>query len=138
MRASRRAHGRTTRVEYALPHEATSAGRARKLTTAFLTRPHRHSAALDMERVDEATLVVSELVTNATRHGGSGCRLRLAISDHRVTVEVHDDNPARPRMGSPEAGAESGRGLAIVRHLAESFEVVGARHGKTVRAVLAG
>jgi anti-sigma regulatory factor (Ser/Thr protein kinase) len=94
-------------------------------------------AAIRTEHVDDATLVVSELVANATEHGHSGCRLRLAVSDDHVIVEVHDDNPVQPHMRPPIVAAESGRGLAIVRHLSESLEVIGARDGKTVRAVLA-
>ncbi|MBC9714775.1 ATP-binding protein [Streptomyces sp. TRM66268-LWL] len=125
-------------MEYTLPRAAASAGRARELTTAFLARPHCRVAVFDQRRVHEATLVVSELVANATEHGRSGCRLRLAVSADRVIVEVDDDNPDRPQVRSGEDLAERGRGLAIVRHLSDSLEFIGAGEGKTVRAVLAG
>ncbi|MEV0115743.1 ATP-binding protein [Streptomyces sp. NPDC050844] len=143
MRAHTRAHRHTARAEFALPQEAASAGRARKLTSVFLTRPHRHVTKVDAERVDDATLIVSELVTNATRHGRSPCRLRLVVSNDQVTVEVHDASPVSPHVlktgTDPKADTEreSGRGLAMVRHLAARLEVVGTgRGGKTVRAVL--
>ncbi|MFG2501248.1 ATP-binding protein [Streptomyces sp. NPDC048441] len=137
MRAHQRAHRHIARVEYTLPQEAASAGRARKLTSAFLRRPHRHLTGVAADRVDDATLIVSELVTNATQHGRSPCRLRLEVSDDRVTVEVHDSSPDGPRVLGPSADRESGRGLAMVRHLAARLEVVGSgQRGKAVRAVL--
>ncbi|WP_371749360.1 ATP-binding protein [Streptomyces sp. NBC_01283] len=138
VRAPKRVHRRVARVEYVLPQEAASAGRARKLTSAFLTRPRRHLTEVDAERVDDATLIVSELVANATQHGRSPCRLRLQVSGDEVTVEVHDASPVGPRTLKPSTERESGRGLAMVRHLAARLEVVGSgRHGKAVRAVLA-
>ncbi|MFF5483557.1 ATP-binding protein [Streptomyces sp. NPDC012935] len=137
MRALRHAHRYTARAEYVLPQASASAGRARKLATAFLARPHRRVAAVHTEGVNDATLVVSELVANATRHGHSDCRLRLAVYDHRVIVEVHDDNPTQPQVRPKSDVAEGGRGLAIVQDIAESLEVIGAPDGKTVRAVLA-
>ncbi|MWA08999.1 ATP-binding protein [Streptomyces sp. BA2] len=138
MRAHKRAHRHVARVEYVLPQEAASAGRARKLTSAFLTRPRRHLTEVDSERVDDATLIVSELVANATQHGQSPCRLRLEVSDDKVTVEVHDASPVGPRVLKPSTERDSGRGLAMVRHLSARLEVVGSgRRGKAVRAVLA-
>ncbi|MFF4799923.1 ATP-binding protein [Streptomyces sp. NPDC001351] len=135
MRAHRRTHRRSVRVEYLLPDEAESAGRARKLTSQFLARPDRRAAGLDAEQVGDATLIVSEL--NATRHGGT-CRLRLHVSDTRVTVEVYDDSPGRPRVRPLTTWGESGRGLAMVRCLAQRLDIDPVSGGgKRVRAVLA-
>ncbi len=90
------------------------------------------------ERVDDAALVVSELVANAVEHARGGCRLRLEVSGDRVTVEVYDTSPVRPRVRRPSSERENGRGLALVRQLAHRLEVVTVRRGgKTVRAVLA-
>ncbi|WP_246201397.1 ATP-binding protein [Streptomyces alboniger] len=138
MRAHQRAHRPTTRVEYALPQEAASAGRARRLTCAFLVRAHHRKTELTAERVDDAALVVSELVSNAVQHAHGGCRLRVEVSGDRVTVEVYDTSPVRPRVRKPSSERENGRGLAMVRQLTHRLEVVTARRGgKTVRAVLA-
>ncbi|WP_245685534.1 ATP-binding protein [Streptomyces yerevanensis] len=138
MRTHRRTHRRSVRVEYLLPDEAASAGRARRLTSAFLSRSRHRMARVDAEQIDDATLIVSELVTNATRHGRSPCRLRLEVSDERVTVEVFDDSPDQLRLRQPAVEDESGRGLAMVRCLAQRFDVtpvIGG--GKRVRAILA-
>ncbi|MGH4031089.1 ATP-binding protein [Actinomycetota bacterium Odt1-20B] len=138
MRAPQRAHRRSARAEYLLPHEAASAGRARQLTSRFLDRSRRRVRRVDAERVDDAALIVSELVTNAALHGRSPCRLRVEVADAYVVVEVYDASPARPRLRPLTAEGESGRGLAMVRMLAQHFAVTPvAGGGKTVRAVLA-
>ncbi|GGW82209.1 MULTISPECIES: ATP-binding protein [Streptomyces] len=138
MRTHRRTHRRSERVEYLLSDHATSAGRARRLTSAFLARPRQRMAPVHAEQIDDATLIVSELVANATRHGRGGCRLRLRVTDEQVIVEVCDDSPARPRLRPPAPDAESGRGLAMVRCLAERFDVTPVTGGgKRVRAILA-
>ena len=137
MRTRRRTHRRSARVEYVLPDEAESAGRARKLTSQFLARTDRKTAGLGAEHIGDATLIVSELVTNATRHGGS-CRLRLHVSDTQVTVEVYDGSPGRPGVRPLTTWGESGRGLAIVRCLAQRFDIDRVDGGgNRVRAVLA-
>lgn len=136
MRTHRRTHRRSIGVEYLLPDDAESAGMARKLTSQFLARPDRW-AGLDAEHIGDATLIVSELVTNATRHGGS-CRLRLHVSDTQVTVEVYDGSPGRPRVRPLTNWGESGRGLAMVRCLAQHLDIDPvAGGGNRVRAVLA-
>ncbi|MEU3337258.1 ATP-binding protein [Streptomyces sp. NPDC006668] len=137
MRTRRRTHRRSARVEYVLPDEAESVGRARKLTSQFLARPDGRTAGLGAEHIGDATLIVSELVTNATRHGGS-CRLRLHVSDTQVTVEVYDGSPGRPGVRPLTTWGESGRGLAIVRCLAQRFDIDRVDGGgNRVRAVLA-
>ncbi|TQK50614.1 anti-sigma regulatory factor (Ser/Thr protein kinase) [Streptomyces sp. SLBN-118] len=135
-----RAHGRSRRraacATYLLPRAETSARWARHLTTAFLTRGCGEK--LSGDQVEDATLVVSELVTNATRHGRSNCRLRLHVDPGLVTVEVQDASPVHPRLCSPLDLDEGGRGMVMVRELSQHVAVRGGRGGgKTVSAVLA-
>ncbi|MEU8956583.1 ATP-binding protein [Streptomyces sp. NPDC048518] len=138
MRAHQRAHRPTERVEYALPQELASASRARRLASGFLVGSRRRKTEVDADRVDDATLVVSELVSNAVRHADGGCRLSVEVSGARVTVAVTDASPERPCFQKPSVDREGGRGLTMVRELAHRLEVVGAhRGGKTVRVVLA-
>jgi anti-sigma regulatory factor (Ser/Thr protein kinase) len=137
MRTHRRTHGRSERVEYLLLDEAASACRARGLTSKFLARS-RSGTGAGAEQIDDVKLVVSELVANATRHGRSACRLRLYDSGEQVTVEVYDDSPLPPRVRPFTAEGESGRGLAMVRCLAQRLDVTAVTGGgKRVRAVLA-
>ncbi|MEV6399727.1 ATP-binding protein [Streptomyces sp. NPDC051907] len=136
MRAPRHARRRAVRATYILPQAETSAGWARYLTTAFLT--HGCGEKVSGEQVEDATLIVSELVANATRHGHSGCRLRLHVDPGQVTVEVEDASPVPPTMCTPDPLEESGRGIAMVRQLSQEFCVLGGPGGgKTVQAVLA-
>ncbi|OEU96184.1 ATP-binding protein [Streptomyces oceani] len=137
MGADSRAVRRTARVEYALPQEDLSARWARRLTTGFLAGSWTPPEAERWR--DEAALVVSELVTNATRHGDSRCRLRLSTAAAGgVTIEVHDDGPGQPTARSASQEAEGGRGIALVRCLTRRLDVTPhPAGGKTVRAVLA-
>lgn len=137
MRASTRPQRRTARVEYTLPRKAASARWARQLTTGFLNGSRTPPEAAT--HVDDANLVVSELVTNATRHGRGRCRLRLSSADGAVTVEVRDDGVRLPTTRRPGPEGEGGRGIAMVRRLATDLNVTLAPGGgKTVRAVLDG
>ncbi|WP_405673594.1 ATP-binding protein [Streptomyces sp. NBC_01530] len=138
MRAHRRTQWRSVRVEYLLLDEAASARRARGLASKFLACSRLPTAEVEAEQIDDVKLVVSELVANATRHGRSACRLRLQVSDERVTVEVYDESPLPPRVRPFTADGESGRGLAMVRCLAQHLDVMSVTGGgKRVRAVLA-
>lgn len=107
------------------------------LTSQFLARPALRTVGLDAERIGDAALIVSELVTNATRHGGS-CRLCLHVSDTQVTVEVYDGSPGRPGVRPLTTWGESGRGLSMVRYLAQRLDIDPVDGGgNRVRAVLA-
>ncbi|GAA3855649.1 ATP-binding protein [Streptomyces sedi] len=88
-----------------------------------------HSWQLD-EQFDCVALVVSELVTNALRHGvaprtpewvPAQARPRLELELVRCTARlvcaVRDPSERAPRPAHADSAAESGRGL----HLVESF-----------------
>ncbi|MGW4521792.1 ATP-binding protein [Amycolatopsis sp. NPDC004378] len=75
--------------------------------------------------VDDALLVVTELSTNALRHGTGRPVLRLSVGAGHVRVEVFDDDPAPPVRRSP--GADGGWGLALVERLSLAWGT--ARHG---------
>ncbi|MFG2341692.1 ATP-binding protein [Streptomyces yangpuensis] len=84
------------------------------------------------ERLDDLSLCVSELATNALRYGvppGRGYLLRLfGFADATVRAEVHDSGPGLSRI----AGRPHGRGLALVEALADDWGVVGRAPGKIV------
>ena len=108
---------------------------ARQLTTGFLTGTRTPPEAAG--QVEEAALVVSELVTNAALHGKGRCRLRLSSVEGTVTVEVRDDGSVLPRVRHAGSDGESGRGIAMVSRLARRLAVTTAPDGgKTVSAVL--
>ena len=71
--------------------------------------------------VDAVVLVVSELVTNAVRHGRPPVHLVLRRTQQDVSVDVHDGDPGEPPAHPVPAAqsAESGRGMSIVEALGE-------------------
>ncbi|MFJ6723656.1 ATP-binding protein [Streptomyces sp. NPDC091281] len=84
-------------------------------------------------RSADVSLCVSELVTNAVRHGvprGRGLRLRLRYDRDLVRVEVHDSGGGVPRV--QEEPDEGGRGLLLVSVLADKWGVGERSPGKVV------
>jgi anti-sigma regulatory factor (Ser/Thr protein kinase) len=68
--------------------------------------------------IDDATLIVSELVTNAIQHSGSAqVTFTLAAREGFLRLAVHDGMPNRPVVREAEDDAERGRGLFLVAHL---------------------
>ncbi|WP_086726077.1 ATP-binding protein [Streptomyces carpinensis] len=83
--------------------------------------------------VDEAELLVSELVTNAVLHAHTEVEVRAWARTGRVHVRVRDREPHRtvaPHSRGLEAG--TGRGLQLVEDLAAGYGVECDSCGKTV------
>ncbi|MGW5256165.1 SpoIIE family protein phosphatase [Streptomyces sp. NPDC004012] len=78
-------------------------------------------------------LVVSELVTNAIRYGGSPIRLRL-IRDRSLICEVFDGSSTSPHLRRAHAFDEGGRGLLLVAQLTQRWGSRQTDQGKTIWA----
>jgi two-component sensor histidine kinase len=83
------------------------------------------------ELVDTTELLVSELVTNALRHGDGDIRLRL-LRDRTLVCEVWDGALVQPRRRRARETDEGGRGLQLVSLLSESWGSRRTHRGKTV------
>ena len=81
---------------------------------------------LDPDQAHSLRLIVSELVTNALRHGDDGERIDLAVTPKPefLCVQVTDDGPGlAPRPRALETDDEGGFGLYFVEQLARRWGV---------------
>ncbi|MER7501669.1 ATP-binding protein [Nonomuraea pusilla] len=69
----------------------------------------------------DTQLVVSELVTNAMRHGGGAVQLRLLAHERDLACVVTDYSSASPMPSPPDVLAEFGRGLRLVEALCSGW-----------------
>ena len=129
--------GPSTQVEEAvlpLASDLRAVAHARTFLAAALT-------AWDAgDLLEEAELVLSELVTNALVHTDSaaGVTLRFEPARRRLTVAVRDASTRHPRERHAGEDALGGRGLAIVEALSAAWGVAAEGAGKTVWAELRG
>ncbi len=108
--------------------ERSAVGEVRRELREFL----RHRS--DEEQTEAAELLVSELVTNALIHTRHGAVVTATATSARLRVEVQDfaseDLPA-PYVPNADDGTH-GRGLILVRSLADAWGVEAQVLGKVV------
>jgi anti-sigma regulatory factor (Ser/Thr protein kinase) len=109
--------------------------RARQATRTFIGTL---SPAPDPTAADALILVVSELVTNAVRHGGGRYVLELSADADTLSAAVTDRSPAPPREHTPVLGSDSsGLGWYLIRLLTSHVSIsAGPGPGKTIHARL--
>ena len=88
----------------------------RRATATFLRR-----SVWTVPLADDVVLAVSELVTNAIRHGDGEVKLRVSVANGEVRVTVTDGSPERAVLRQADADDESGRGLALVAAFAHRW-----------------
>lgn len=81
---------------------------------------------------DDATLVVSELATNAVVHGHSALEVHLGWSAAGLDIAVRDRGLGVPRPASVPPLSQHGRGLRIVSDLATDWGTQPDQTGKVV------
>jgi anti-sigma regulatory factor (Ser/Thr protein kinase) len=107
-----------------LPAARTSPSAARRFVSEQLA---------SADGVAEITLCVSELVSNAILHAGTGCVVRLHENRSAVRVEVRDQNPhVMPVKRDYDATSVTGRGLQLIDRLTARWGVDVDTEGKTV------
>ncbi|MFI8368719.1 ATP-binding protein [Streptomyces sp. NPDC085466] len=135
----------STSASCALPARYDAVRGARKFTSATLDSWNLG------DRFDDVALVVSELVTNALRHGvpddgrsedpqAPPVRLHLMRWASRLVCAVRDPSRESPeaRGGEEDFSAESGRGLFLVESFSDSWgwhPLAGRLQGKVVWAL---
>ena len=107
------------------PHPS-SVGAARRLVRELVTVAGR------TDLVDDAELLVSEVVTNALIHAGSPIRVRGQVGRRGIRVEVSDASPHHPALRDYANTAGTGRGLGLLVELVDDWGVASGEVGKTV------
>ncbi|MER7577023.1 ATP-binding protein [Streptomyces sp. NPDC126514] len=118
-----------------LDHTPQAPHRARRHTSTTL-----RGWGLSRAVVDDAVLIVSELVTNAYLHARTETvGLELLLDAGQLVISVHDGSPAPVDVTTPchTPGCDHGRGLGIIRTLAHAVGCSPTATGKTVWALMA-
>lgn len=113
--------------ERTFPNDSRSIALARHYTIETL-------AGIAPDVADAIAVLVSELATNSVRHASSDFTVSIEREPHQIRVAVTDEGAGVPFLQSPSRRDASGRGLQIVRELADDWGVTGRPDGpgKTV------
>jgi anti-sigma regulatory factor (Ser/Thr protein kinase) len=109
-------------VRVELRGEPSAAGAARDAVC-------RIGSAVDSDVLEDVRLLVSEVVTNAVRHGGGGRRQHISMDlrftdDGLIRVEVTDGGPGfTPGRPEPRPDRAGGWGLVLLDRLADRWGV---------------
>ncbi|MBT2509780.1 ATP-binding protein [Streptomyces sp. ISL-98] len=118
-----------TSSSMAVPHGPAGVGEAR-----HRMRDELRVNGVSESVIDDAVLILSELLSNACRHGRPLGQAEVGDGDiraawrvdraGRLTVEVTDGGgPTRPVPATPSVTARGGRGLNIISALAQDWGV---------------
>jgi anti-sigma regulatory factor (Ser/Thr protein kinase) len=120
----------TPRAQRELPVSAEAPAIARDFLRTSTCVAH-HSAVLD-----DAVLLVSELVTNSVLHGGPPLVVAIDCDGEMLQVRVRDGSSSLPQPRHATQADEGGRGLELVANLSSAWGVDPAADGKHVWFVL--
>jgi len=109
--------------------EVASAPAAREWLGRFLAQ---HRVAPEVSA--DASLVLSELVTNALRHGLGEIVARSSVDGEELHVSVTDSGDELPELQARDSGRIGGLGLVVVAEVANDWGVAPFPGGKTVWA----
>ncbi|MGW1590256.1 ATP-binding protein [Streptomyces sp. NPDC002386] len=114
---------------------AISAAQARAAAERFLDRVRATGRIPVPDRVvQDAQLVVSELITNVVRHTSGPCGLGLEVSPDgdRLSISVWDSSHRMPEVRSHDGQRIGGHGLEIVKAISHTLSVTARDEGKHV------
>ena len=82
--------------------------------------------------IDDASLLASELMSNAVKHGGGVVDLQIEAEDGVLHVGVHDDAVGAPVVNRASSTSSGGRWMWIVQSVAHDWGTDPDASGKTV------
>ena len=92
---------------------------------------------LAAEVVDDAVLVVEELVANVVDHAHTPFQLVVRLTNRVLHLSVRDSDAGLPQVRPFDPDAARGRGLQVIASLAQSWGCDRHERGKTVWVDLA-
>ena len=111
---------------------ATACRQIRRSLRALLT-----GWGVAADAVDDALLVVEELVANVVDHARTRFQLAVRLTGRLLHVAVRDGSAGLPHLNPFDPNAVRGRGLQVVATLAQQWGYEPDEHGKTVWVDLA-
>jgi len=106
----------TSPAEIVLPLDVEAAARSREFLRDAICAPH-HATALE-----DAELLVSELVTNGIRYAAPPIVLRIECENQdSLRILVRDGSPLMPRLNHAEPEDERGRGMYLVDYISDEW-----------------
>jgi anti-sigma regulatory factor (Ser/Thr protein kinase) len=100
-----------------LPHRVDSVPAARAFLTQLL-----HGWEVADEVIDDASLLTTELMSNAVEHGSGVVDLEIAVQDGLLHIGVHDDSVELPTQhDAASTSLEGGRGIWLVQSIARDW-----------------
>lgn len=108
----------------AIPQYSVISCHGRELTAPSHAREQARKSLFGWglaEHAEDAALIISELVTNAIRHGAGPVIAGISYGNGHLRIEVHDDGPDRPVRSHATAYDQSWRGLAVIDGLIELY-----------------
>jgi anti-sigma regulatory factor (Ser/Thr protein kinase) len=113
-----------------MPHRVDSVPAARAFLSKLLS-----GWELSDQVIDEASLLTTELLSNAVEHGSGVVDMEISVHDGLLRVGVHDSSVELPeeRDGTSDS-LEGGRGIWLVQSIARDWgsDSSGKEPGKTV------
>jgi len=112
-----------------VPHRVDSVPAAR----SFLAKLLRGWDVAD-QVIDDASLLATELMSNAVEHGLGVVHLEIAVHDGLLRIGVHDNAVELPVVGDATETSFDGRGIWLVQSIARDWgsDTSGEEPGKTV------
>lgn len=103
---------------------------------------HGRECGMSDTAVGDLIMVANELATNAVRHGGGTGQMSFWRQDRLLYCQVSDRGPGMINPSS--AGAErieltslTGRGIWLIRQVADQMRIDAGTHGTTITVALA-
>ncbi len=81
------------------------------------------ATSLAPDKLDDVLVLTSELVTNAVLHARTPLELGVILTEDAVLICVADGTLVTPQMPESSEGRENGRGIMMIRALADDWGV---------------